>query len=125
MQETVLQRKVAKLIQVEVSTILQREAHLNMGRMITLSVVRVTKDIEMAKIYASVFPENDAESVITFLNKNSWETRKLLAAKIRHQIRQIPTLHFFLDNSLQEVEKMEKILSELNIPPADPEEEEK
>ena len=122
MQETVLQRKVAKLIQLEVSKILQQQGHLNMGKMITVSEVRVTKDIEMAKIYASIFPDIEAEAVIAFLNKNNWEVRKLLAAEIRHQVRQIPALYFYLDNSLAEAEKMDKLFADLNIPPAEQEE---
>ncbi len=123
MQETVLQRKVAKLIQVEVSTILHEESYLNNGKMLTISVVRVTKDLEMAKIYTSVFPDSDADLVIDSLNKNSWEVRKYLAAKIRHQVRKIPILHFYLDDTLQEAEKIEKILSELHIPPPSEEDE--
>lgn len=114
--ESVLQRKVAKLIQVEVSTILQRETQYSMGAMATISVVRVTRDLELGKIYVSIFPETNAQEVVKNLNKNAWEIRKFLAARIKNQMRKMPDIQFFWDNTLQEAEKIDQLFSTIVIP---------
>jgi ribosome-binding factor A len=122
--ESVLQRKVAKLIQVEVSTILQRETQYSMGTMATISVVRVTRDLELGKIYVSIFPETNAQEVVKNLNKNVWEIRKFLAARIKNQMRKMPNIQFFWDNTLQEAEKIDQLFSTIVIPEETEEEEE-
>lgn len=123
MEESVLQRKLAKLIQVELSTILQREAHLVNNTMVTISIVRVTRDLEMAKIYAMVFPDTQHEEVVKKLNKEVWEIRKMLAARIRNKVRKIPTLIFYKDDTLQEANQIDALIASLDIPEAEPEEE--
>jgi ribosome-binding factor A len=116
MEASILQRKIAKLIQVEVSTILQREPKFSRGTMLTLSVVRVSRDLEHGKLYVSVFPNENAEQIISALNQDAWEIRKMMAARIKNQVRKIPNIVFHLDNTLQEAEKMEQLLASLDIP---------
>ena len=88
-EETILQRKVAKLIQVEVSSILLREQKVPRGSIVTISVVRVSKDLELAKIYVSVFPENTQTETLEALRKNTWEIRKFLSARLKNQFRKM------------------------------------
>lgn len=116
MEESVVQRKIAKLILIEMSTILQKEARFGLGTMVTVTVVRVTKDLELAKIYVSIYPEDNAQGVVASLNKNNWELRKFLSARIRNNLKKMPNVVFYLDDSLQEAEKIEALLATLNIP---------
>lgn len=122
--ESVLQKKIAKLIQVEVSLILQRETQYSLGTMVTISMVSVPRDLELGKIYVSVYPETNAVQVVKNLNANAWEIRKFLAARIRNQLRKMPNVQFYWDNTLQEAAKIEHLLSTLDIPEASEEEEE-
>ena len=119
MEETVVQRKIAKLILVEMGTILQRNSHFGQGTMITVTVARVTRDLELAKIYVSIFPEDNAKNIVESLNKNNWELRKLLSARIRNHLKKMPNVVFYLDDSLQEAQKIEDLLASLNIPKDD------
>lgn len=116
MEESVVQRKIAKLILIEMSTILQREARFGLGTMVTVTLARVTKDLELAKIYVSIYPEDNAQSVVDSLNKNNWELRKMLSARIRNNLKKMPNVIFYLDDSLQEAQKIEDLLATLNIP---------
>lgn len=116
MEESVIQRKIGKLILIEMSTILQKEARFGLGTMITVTIVRVTKDLELAKIYVSIYPEDNAQGVVDSLNKNNWELRKLLSARIRNNLKKMPNVIFYLDDSLQEAQKIEDLLATLNIP---------
>ena len=115
-EESILQRKVAKLIQVEVSSILLKEQKVPRGAIVTISVVRVSKDLELAKLYVSVFPEAMQADTLTHLRKNTWEIRKILSAKIKNQFRKMPNLVFFLDDTPQEVEHITDLLSTIEIP---------
>lgn len=115
-EETILQRKVAKQIQIEVSDILLKEQKIPLGAMLTISVVRVSKDLELAKLYVSIFPESMQEDVLAYLGKNAWEIRKLLSKRIRNQFRKMPQLAFFLDDTPQEVERISNLISTLEIP---------
>lgn len=119
MEESVVQRKIAKLILIEMSTILQREARFGLGTMVTVTLARVTKDLELAKIYVSIYPEDNAQSVVDSLNKNNWELRKMLSARIRNNLKKMPNVIFYLDDSLQEAQKIEDLLATLNIPKDD------
>lgn len=115
-EETILQRKVAKLIQVEVSSILLREQKVPRGSIVTISVVRVSKDLELAKIYVSVFPENTQTESLEALRKNTWEIRKFLSARLKNQFRKMPQLAFFLDDTPQEVDHIASLLATIEIP---------
>lgn len=122
--ESVLQKKIAKLIQVEVSLILQRETQYSLGTMVTISMVSVPRDLELGKIYVSVYPETNAVEVVKNLNANAWEIRKFLSARIRNQLRKMPNVQFYWDNTLQEAAKIEHLLATLDIPEASEEEDE-
>lgn len=123
-EETIVQKRIAKMVQVEMATILQREVQFSQGKMLSVTVVRMSRDLEHAKLYISVFPETDADKTIDFLNVNRWEIRKFLSARIRHQLKKMPEIVFFLDDTPQEVERIEKLFDGIEIPEAEEEEEE-
>ena len=124
MEETILQKKFAKIVQVEVSDIFVREPKFTAGAIVTLSIVRVPKDLEMAKIYVSVFPDEQHTAVVKQLNDSAWEIRKILSAKIRNKMRKMPQLVFYEDDTLREALRIEKLLNSLDIKPAEDETEE-
>jgi ribosome-binding factor A len=80
--------------------------------MLTVTKVRVTADLSLAKTYVSVFPSAGSDSVIRDLNLNMGQVRHQLAQKIRHQVRKIPELKFFLDDSMDYIENIDNLLKE-------------
>jgi ribosome-binding factor A len=108
---TIRQVKINKLIQEVMSEIFRQQAMdaLN-GFIITVSEVRVTPDLSIAKVYLSIFPSNIKQNVFKEIQElNSWY-RKSLGEKVGKQIRKIPAIHFYRDDSLDELEEIEKSL---------------
>ena len=91
---------------------------------ITVSGVNVSPDLGIATVYLSLTLTKKPQLVLEEIREKGKQIRSLLAAKIRHQVRIIPELRFFADETLLEAERMEKLLASLNIPPAPPEEKE-
>lgn len=111
--ETTRQQKVAKQIQKDISDILTKEAaSLVRGKMITVTRVRVSPDLSIAKVYVSVFPFARNPEVMEALEENNWMIRKALGARIKHQLKQVPELSFFLDDSLEYIENIDNLLKE-------------
>ncbi len=109
--DTVRQNKVGRLLQKELGQLLQSHgSDYVAGVMLTVTVVRVTPDMGLAKVYVSAFPAKDKEEVIETLNKSVKSIRYLLGKQIRHQLRIVPELHFFLDDSLDLAEKIDDLL---------------
>ena len=75
--------------------------------------MRVTPDLLIARIYISVFNIKEKQDVVDMINENGWAVRNLLGRKIRHKVRRIPELEFYLDDTLDDVYKMEKIFDKL------------
>jgi ribosome-binding factor A len=119
MKESNRQKKFGKLLQKELSAIFQRDLHLEGSPMLTVTVVRPSPDLRMARIFISVFPDGKGETAITELEAHYREVRAMLAQRIKSQVRFIPELQFYLDDTLQEVEKMEDLLSHLRKPDAE------
>jgi ribosome-binding factor A len=119
MKESNRQKKFGKLLQKELSAIFQRELHLEGNPMLTVTVVRTSPDLRMARIFISVFPDGKGETAIAEVETHYREIRNLLGQRIKSQVRFIPELQFFLDDTLQEVEKMEDLLSHLKKPDAE------
>lgn len=111
------QLKFGRLIQKEIGELFQREGKNFYGSsFITVTTVRVTPDLSIARIHVSTFHEN-GEDVLKKLNSHRGEIRKKLGNKIRNQARIIPELEFFIDDSLDYVEKIDKIMKDIVIPP--------
>lgn len=122
MSETIVQKKIGRLIHEELSSIMVHGRQYVPGAMLSISVVRPTGDLSLAKVYVTVFPDSQLEGAIEVLNENSWELRKLLSARIRNKMRKMPELRFYPDDSFREAERIEGILSTLEISAADEEE---
>ena len=80
--------------------------------MITVTTVRVSPDFGYAKIYFSIFPFNKSEQVMQSLNDNNWFLRRELGKRIRNQLKVVPELQFFLDDSLEYIENIDTLLKE-------------
>jgi ribosome-binding factor A len=114
MEEGKRQKQVAGLIQEQITTIFQRLG-LNMmdGGMVSISSVKITPDLLEARIYISLFKVADEKFVMKKLEDRSWEIKKELAARVKHQLRRIPELKFFYDNTLTHVYKMEELFKQI------------
>lgn len=109
--ESVRQSKVARLIQKELASFFQVESrNLFMGKMITVTVVRVSPDLGLAKIYLSIFPTDKNEDYLSVINLHVKTIRNALGKSIRHQVRIIPELAFYLDDSLDYLERIDRLL---------------
>lgn len=106
------QNKIARLIQKELSEILLRLAKETRGIMVSVSVVRVSPDLGIAKAYLSVFPSEKANEVVNHLNENIKAIRFELGNRVRHQLRIIPEIRFYIDDSLDYIENIDKLLKE-------------
>ncbi|MDX2285346.1 MAG: 30S ribosome-binding factor RbfA [Bacteroidia bacterium] len=115
MEESTVQKKTAKLIQQEMSGILLHEKSGIQGALLTVSEVRVTADLSLARIYVSLFPPEGLEEAATRLNARAWEYRKLLAQRIRNKVRSIPELRFLPDGSFAEADRMDQLMRDLGI----------
>jgi ribosome-binding factor A len=116
MKESTRQKKLGKLVQQELSQIFQRDMDPPAGVMLTVTVVRVTGDLREARAYISVFPEKDAENVVRELNERKKEARGFLGRRIRKQVRHIPELLFYLDDTQQEVARIDALFSSIDAP---------
>jgi ribosome-binding factor A len=111
--ESKRQQRISKLIMRDLSEIFQLEVpHLTPGVMVTVTKVYVTPDLTLARVYLSLFPTKDKEKLVGNLNKASREIRGHLGRRVRHQIRVIPELKFYLDDSLDYIEKIDELLDE-------------
>ena len=109
--ETTRQQKVSRLIQKDLSEILvQATRQITQNRMITVTVVRMSPDLSLAKVYLSIFPSNDADKFLDNLQPHIKHIRLELGRKIRHQLRIVPELAFFVDDSLDYAEHIDMLL---------------
>ena len=114
MKEGKRQKQISGLIQEEINFIFQRLG-LNMinGGMVSISSVKITPDLLEARIYLSVFNAADRDTVLKRIQDKAWEVKKELAARVKHQLRRIPELKFFLDDTLDNVFKMEELFKQI------------
>jgi len=80
------------------------------GKMLSVSEVRLTPDLSIAKTYISVFPSSEGEKIIEEIQTMTNQIRFELGNKIRHQMRKVPELKFYLDISFDEMEKIDKLI---------------
>lgn len=118
--ESKRQLKFAKLIQKDLGDIFQKELPtVSAGSLITVTIVRMSPDLGTSKVFLSIFPENKRETVMKNVEDNKSMIRNLLGRRIKNQVRVIPQLMFYLDDTQDEVDKINKIFKNLDIPPAD------
>lgn len=108
--ETTRQNKISRLLQKELSEIFLAQTRKTHGTIVSVSVVRISPDLSIAKVYLSVFPSEKAQATIESVNASAREIRYELAQKVRFQLRKIPELRFYLDDSLDYIEKIDNLL---------------
>lgn len=110
MVESKRQKQVGKLVLEEMSDIFQREGiNIINGGMVSISKVSITPDLLEARIYLSLFKIDQPEEMMQQIADRTPEFRNLLGRRVRHQLRRIPELKFFLDDTLDHVFKMEEL----------------
>jgi ribosome-binding factor A len=109
--DSVRQNKIARLLQKELAEIFQKESkNLFNGKIITVTVVRITADLNMARVYLSIFPMKENEDFDLIVNQNIRIIRNYLGKRIRHQLRSVPELVFYHDDSLDYIDNINKLL---------------
>ncbi len=110
MEETHRQKKIGGVIQRDLADILQ--SHLRdagrTGILISVSKVKVTTDLSQAKAYLSIFPTKNSKEILAELNELKPKIRHEVAQRTKHQLRRMPHLEFFIDDSLDYIENIEK-----------------
>jgi len=110
--ESQRQKKISVLIQKDISNIIQSffREKTRTNLIISVTKVSVSPDLSISKIYLSVFPSLNFSTVLDVLNKNKTDIRKKLSGLLKHQLRIIPDIVFFVDDSLDYIDKIEEAL---------------
>lgn len=116
------QAKIARLIQKELSEIFRRQTAAMGNVLVSVSTVRVSPDLSIAKAYLSIFPPEKSNEILKNIQKQTKTVRYELAAAVRETLRKCPDLQFFLDDSLDYAENIDRLLAtypHLHDTPAD------
>ena len=108
--ETTRQSKISRLLQKDLSDIFLNETRKTHGVLISVSVVRVSPDLSVAKVYLSIFPSEKAQEILDSIRLNARNIRYELAQRIRFQLRKTPELSFFLDDCVVYIENIDMLL---------------
>ena len=108
--ETTRQNKISRLIQKELSEIFLLQTKAMNGVLVSVSVVRISPDLSVARVYLSIFPSEKSKEIVENINNNTKSIRFELGTRVRHQLRIIPELKFFVDDSLDYIEKIDQLL---------------
>jgi ribosome-binding factor A len=111
--ETQRQQKIGRLLQRDLSEIFQFDMKaIAAGSLVTVTKVTVSPDLSIAKVFLSLFGAKDKQVILSAIKLRSKEIRLLLGKRVRHQLRIIPDLMFFLDDSLDYIEHIDQLLHE-------------
>ena len=108
--ETTRQNKVARLIQKELSDMFQKETQAMRGTLVSVSACRISPDMSVCRAYLSVFPSEKSEEIVANVNQNMKTIRYELGRRVRMQLRIIPELKFFVDDSLDYAQHIDELL---------------
>ena len=108
--ESTRQSKIARLIQKELSEIFLLQAKSMNGVLISVTAARISPDLSIARVYISVFPSDRSDEIVKNLNGNVRSISFELGNRLRHQLRIIPELKFFIDDSLDYLERIDELL---------------
>ena len=109
MQET-RQNRISRLLQKELSLIFQSQTRQTRGFMVSVTKVKISPDLSVCTAYLSIFPSEKGEELLNNINNNVATIRYDLGQKVRNQLRIIPELRFFLDDSLDYIEHIDELL---------------
>ncbi len=108
--ETTRQNKISRLLQKELSEMFLLQTKAMHGMLVSVSAVRISPDMSIARVYLSIFPSDKAEETVKNINDNMKTIRYELGTRVRYQLRIIPELKFFVDDSLDYIEKIDALL---------------
>ncbi len=109
--ESTRQQKIARLLQKELSEIFRQETAKVGNVIVSVSAVRVSPDLSIARAYLSIFPSDKAQILLESINKSAKTIRYDLAQKVRYQLRKTPELFFHIDDSLDYIEHIDNLLN--------------
>jgi len=111
--ESTRQKKISRLLQREIAEILRKKTPvLAPGKMITVTTVRVSPDLGTSKIYLSVFPSEESTTVLANINSAKGSLRNELGKLVGKQLRVVPEINFYIDDSLDYIDNIDSLLSE-------------
>ena len=121
--ETTRQKKIGKLLQADLVDVLQGAIRRNGIRNLIISVskVRVTTDLAIARVYLSIFPNDKREETLKGIVENKAIIKHELSQRTKHQLRKMPELHFYIDDSLDYIEAIDQALKGEENPIENPE----
>ena len=108
--ESKRQAKISRLIQKELSEIFRRQTSMAPGVLVSVSAVRISPDLSIAKAYLSIFPPEKSREILDNINRQSKTVRYELAQAVRQVLRKCPELNFYLDDSLDYVDNIDRLL---------------
>lgn len=108
--ETTRQAKIARLLQKDLSEIFRLQTAKTHGTLVSVSAVRISPDLSIARVYLSIFPPEKAQEVIEGINASAKTIRYELAQRVRFQLRKCPELTFYIDDSLDYIENIDRLL---------------
>lgn len=105
------QSKIARMLQKELSEIFRRQTAALGGVLVTVSAVRISPDLSIARVYLSIFPAAKGQEILDNINRQAKTVRYELAQAVRQLLRKCPELHFYLDDSLDYIENIDRLLA--------------
>ena len=109
--ESKRQKKISRLLQKELAFIFQKEAPALFGNiLLTVTSLRVSPDLTIARVHLSIFPTNNSRDIIIKVKDKASYFRKLLGKKVKNQLRMIPELHFYLDETADYADEINRLL---------------
>ncbi|HLT52879.1 MAG TPA: 30S ribosome-binding factor RbfA [Flavobacteriaceae bacterium] len=122
MEESQRQKKIGGLLQKDLADVLQRSINDSglRGVLVSVSKVRVTSDLSIAKVYLSIFPNEQAKALLQDIRSNTVSIRHEIAQRTKHQLRRMPQLEFFIDDSLEYIDGIERSLKGVENPIKNP-----
>lgn len=109
--ETTRQAKISRLLQKELSELFRRQTAKTHGTLVSVSAVRISPDLSVARAYLSIFPSERSAEIIKSINASAKTIRYELAQRVRYQLRKTPELTFFVDDSLDYAENIDRLLA--------------
>ena len=108
--DTTRQQKISRLIQKELSDMFQKQTAALHGVLVSVSAVRISPDLSVCRGYLSIFPSERSAEILENINGNVRELRYELGRRLRYQLRIIPVLKFFIDDSLDYIDHIDELL---------------
>jgi len=109
--ESTRQKKISRLIQKEMAGIfLKKGGELAPGKMVSITKVRISPDLSFAKVYVSIFPSKSNDTVLKSIQEHSSKIRFEMGQKVRSQLRIVPEIAFYIDDSLDYIDNIDRLL---------------